>query len=313
MKNTYNILSLDGGGLRGLITAVLLERLEASRPGFLASVDLVAGTSTGGILALALAKGLPPSTLATIYLGQGETIFNRPLSRRLGSLLGVARAKYDNDGLAGVLKRFFGDTRLYHLDKRVAVTAFDLDDEANLGRTWRPKVFHNYPGEGTDRDELALDVALRTSAAPTYFPSVDGYVDGGVFANNPSMVALAQAFDARYFGDGAVRNLANVRLLSVGTGANLKHLAGARLDWGIAEWAAPLLSVLMDGVADVADFQCRQLLGNQYHRLQLDFPEEINIPMDSVADLGNMLQLAQAATIRDTLRWIGSSGWGDSR
>ena len=303
MKKTYNILSLDGGGLRGVITAVLLERIEAASPGFLASVDLVAGTSTGGILALALARGLPPYKIVRMYLDQGAAIFSRPLSRRLVSLLGVARAKYDNDGLARVLEEVFGDARLADLGKRVAVTAFDLDDEAKEGRTWRPKVFHNYPGEDGDGAELARDVALRTSAAPTYFPSSGGYVDGGVFANNPSVVALAQALDARYFA-GSVRYLTDIRLLSVGTGDNLKHLAGARLDWGLSEWARPLLDVLMDGVSEVADFQCRQLLKDNYCRLQVDFPEGTEIPMDSVDDLGKMLQLAQVAPVSDATRWV---------
>jgi len=312
MRNTYNILSLDGGGLRGLITAVLIERLEAARPGFLASVDLFAGTSTGGILALALAQGLPPYAIVKMYLDEGGAIFSRPFSRKVGGLFGVTEAKYDDDGLARALQGVFGDARLRDLGKRVAITAFDLDDEAVSGRTWRPKIFHNYPGRGTDGDERATSVALRTSAAPTYFPSVDGYVDGGVFANNPSVVALAQALDSRYFQENT-RELSRIRLLSVGTGANLKHVEGKRLDWGFARWAPPLIDVLMDGVSEVADFQCRQLLRDRYCRLQVDFSEGTEIPMDGVADLGKMLQLAQAAPIDAVDQWLVASDWRGER
>ena len=310
MRNTYNILSLDGGGLRGLITAVLIERLEAARPGFLAGVDLFAGTSTGGILALALAQGLPPYAIVKMYLDEGDVIFNRSFSRKIGSLFGVTEAKYDDDGLARALQDVFGDARLRDLGKKVAITAFDLDDEAVIDRTWRPKIFHNYPGEGTDGDEYATSVALRTSAAPTYFPSVDGYVDGGVFANNPSMVALVQALDSRYF-QGSPRELSSIRILSVGTGANLKYVEGARLDWGFAKWAPPLIDVLMDGVSEVADFQCRQLLRDRYCRLQVDLPEGTVIPMDSVADLRKMLSLAQTAPIDTADQWLVASGWRD--
>jgi patatin-like phospholipase/acyl hydrolase len=298
-SKTYNILSLDGGGLRGIITAVFLERLESAVPGFLAGVNLVAGTSTGGILALALAMGLPPRAIVKMYSDHGAEIFNRPFWRRVGSAFNLVRAKYDDAALAHVLGEVFGDTRLYHLDKKVAITAFDLSDE--LKTSWSPKIFHNFPGHDSDGDETALDVALRTSAAPTYFPTVDGYVDGGVFANNPSVVALAQSLDRRHPG---ASDIDQVRLLSVGTGTNRHHVEGRRLDWGITEWARPLLDILMDGVSEVADFQCKQVLGDSYHRLQLDFPQGTKIPMDSVADLGMMLQLAQSAPLNETVAWL---------
>jgi len=308
-QNTYNILSLDGGGLRGLITAVLLDRLEYTRPGFLGSLDLIVGTSTGGILALALAKGLPPYAIMKMYMNNGGVIFNRSVWRKMGGALGLTRAKYDNDGLRSVLTDVFGNGKLAELTKKVAVTAFRLDNGSKDQRTWSPKVFHNFPGTDSDGDERALDVALYTSAAPTYFPSVGGYVDGGVFANNPSLVGLAQALDARHPGGP----IDKIRLLSVGTGENLSHLEGDRLDWGIAEWAAPLLNILFDGVSEVADFQCRQILRDNYHRLQLSFPPGTSIPMDSVDDLGNMLCKAQAVPIVDTVRWLADCGWcGDT-
>ena len=301
---TYNILSLDGGGLRGLITATLLERLEDSTPGFLRNIDLVVGTSTGGILALALAKGLTPYSTMRMYIDHGAEIFHRSLGRKVSGLLGLTRAKYDNKNLAKVLSDVFGKDKLKDLKKRVAVTSFKLDDRGSLRPpSWNPKIYHNYPGSDSDGEELALDVAMRTAAAPTFFPTTDGYVDGGTVANNPSMVALAQALDLRsQLGPG--RELSSIRLLSVGTGVNTCRIPGERLDWGLAQWARPLLDILLDGVSEIADFQCRQILREKYFRLQVELPEGQDVPMDSVKDLPLMLQLGQQAPVRTTAEWL---------
>ena len=306
---SYNILSLDGGGLRGLITAALLERLEASTPGFLQHIDLVVGTSTGGILALTLAKGLAPYETMRLYIDHGAEIFHRSLRRKVGGLFGLARAKYDNDGLKKVLSDVFGKDRLKNLKKKVAITSFKLADRGNIHPpTWNPKIFHNFPGEDSDGEEFTVDVAMRTSAAPTYFPTTDGFVDGGTVANNPSMVALAQALDPRsQLGPG--RELASIRLLSVGTGVNAQYVTGERLDWGLGQWARPLLDILLDGVSEIADFQCKQILREKYFRLQVELPEGREIPMDGVGDMNLMLQLGQQASIRPAAMWLRASGW----
>ncbi|HRE25738.1 MAG TPA: hypothetical protein PK954_03810, partial [Anaerolineales bacterium] len=119
----------------------------------------------------------------------------------------------------------------------------------------------NFPNEDTDARELAVDVALRTSAAPTYFPIVDGFVDGGVIANNPSMCALAQALDPKR---GAGQALADVRILSLGTGQNQEFIETDDTDWGLAQWMPHLVGVMIDGAMDLANYQCRQILGEHY-------------------------------------------------
>jgi len=294
-KPTYNILALDGGGLRGLLTSVILDRLGYTCPGFLPAVDLFAGTSTGGILALALARGLPPYEVTRMYLNHGAEIFARSPWRRLKSLLGLSRAKYDDANLRRVLGNVLGPVRLGELPKKVVVAAFDLDDEDAdpERRTWRPKIFHNFPGEDSDGTELALDAALATSAAPTYFPSSAGYVDGGVYANNPSLVALCQALDGRNH-EGDRPKLEDVRLLSVGTGESRSHVEGD-VDWGVAEWAPKLVDLLTDGVSGVADYQCRQLLGDHYCRVQVKLGH--HVPMDDPSRLGELLLDAQGVDL----------------
>lgn len=302
----YRILSLDGGGLRGLITAILLQRIEQATPGFLASVDLFVGTSTGGILALALAAGRSPQEIIDLYEQRGAMIFKDSLWDNIHDLGKTIGADYDNKDLKKGLQDVFGAKKLSQLGRKVAVPAFDLDNEAPSAaeRSWSPKIFHNFTGSDSDGARLAADVALYTSSAPTYFPSADGYVDGGVFANNPSMVGVVQAMDTRN-QPGERAELSDIRLFSVGTGVTPTFIKGARLDWGYAQWAKPLINLLMDGVSEVADFQCKQILGvDHYRRLQVVFGPNERVEMDDVKKLPRMREIAEAADITATATWV---------
>lgn len=218
----FRILSLDGGGIRGIITAIILQRLSAenSLSGWLDSVDLIAGTSTGGLLALGLAQGIDLQIIRDLYEKKGSEIFDDSWIDNLVDLGQILGAQYDNQNLERELKAIFGQMTLAQLRKKVLITSFDMDNESAdpKQRCWKPKLFHNFPGTDSDGAELAYKVGLYTSAAPTYFPTVDGYVDGGVFANNPSMCALAQTQDIR---SGDRPALSDVVLLSLGTGTSL--------------------------------------------------------------------------------------------
>ena len=302
----YRILSLDGGGLRGLITARLLDRLN-SHPeiaGWLDSVDLFVGTSTGGILALALAAGKSPDDICTLYKSRGRKIFDDSIWDNIRDLGKIIGADYSTKNLRRELLKIFGGRKLKDFGKKVAIPAFDLDNEASPGkRTWKPKIFHNFKGPDSDGDALAANVALYTSAAPTYFPSVDGYIDGGVYANNPSIVALAQAISKK--NQPAERaSLDEVVMLSIGTGVSLTYIKGKSLDWGYAQWIKPLISVLMEGVAGISDYQARQLLDDRYHRLQIVFGPGETIPLDAVDKLDRMDQIASGCKLDGTVKWI---------
>lgn len=313
----YRILSLDGGGIRGLVTVILLQRLLKS-PGLgqlLEKVDLIAGTSTGGLLALGIAHGLDLDTIRRLYVNRGPVIFDDSWLDNVVDLGKLRGADYDVAPLRRELRKLLGNTRLGQLRKRVLITAFDLDNEDPdpAQRTWKPKLFHNFPGPGSDRSQLAADVGLYTAAAPTYFPSVDGYIDGGVYAGNPAMCALAQSQDARYEPTPA---LADVRLLSLGTGTSLQYIKGNRHDWGYAQWVKPLISLMLDGTAGIADYHCRQMLDDRYHRLAPVFPAGKTVSMDSVKDIDYMIEFAETAPlrasalhrepgpVRDTAKWV---------
>ena len=302
----YRILSIDGGGIRGIVTTVLMQRLAATPglEGFLDSVDLIAGTSTGGLLALGVARGLALDEIRDLYVVDGPDIFDDSWLDDLLDLGKLRGADYKTAPMRRVLKRVLGETTtLGQLRKRVLVTAFDLDNENPdaLKRTWKPKLFHNFPGAGNDRDQLAYKVGTYTAAAPTYFPSVDGYVDGGVYANNPAMCALAQTQDTRYTPTPSIDE---VILLSLGTGTSLFYIRGKSLDWGYVQWIKPLINLMLDGIAGIADYQCSQMLRDRYHRLAPAFPPEVSVPMDAVAKIPYMIQFAEELDLRPTVDWM---------
>jgi len=218
-------------------------------------------------------------------------------------------AAYDNRNLRRELKKVFGGTRLGELHHHVLIPSFDLDNEAGdeAARSWKPKLFHNFAGRGSDREELAWKVALYTSAAPTYFPSVDGYVDGGVYASNPSMCALAQSLDRRYMAPPP--SIGDLRLLSLGTGQAVHHIRKKTLDWGYTQWARLLMPLMYDGVTGIADYQCRQILGPAYHRLTPTLPAGKTFPLDGVDRLPELVAIAAAIDLGPVTTWLESQGW----
>ena len=304
----YRILSLDGGGIRGVITAIILQRLNAEPGlnGWLNSVDLLAGTSTGGLLALGLAHGLSPEFMRSVYETKGAEIFDDSWLDDLVDIGKITGADYDIKNLEREVKKIFGKTTLAQLKRRILITAFDLDNESHnkASRTWKPKLFHNFPGHDTDGSELAFKVGLYTSAAPTYFPSVDGYIDGGVYATNPSMCALAQSQDSDFKKRPL---LSDVVLLSLGTGTCLLYIEGKELDWGYAQWAKQLVTLMLDGTSGIADYQCNQILGDKYHRMAPVFPPDVSIPMDAVDRIPYMVEFAEShkhVDLTATIKWL---------
>ena len=297
----FRILSLDGGGIRGVLTAALLERLEQSNPGFLSRVDLFAGTSTGGILALALASGMSPAEARNLYERLGANVFSDSLWDNIMDIGQVRGAQYSNRTLKEELTNQFGSMTLGELPQKVIISSFDLDNEATgLGkvRSWKPKYFHNFPGDDSDGHERVTDVALYTSAAPTYFPVYQGYVDGGVVSNNPSMCAIAQALEP----NTGKSKLRDVRVLSVGTGVNPRYLPAQDEDWGFVQWAPHLVSLILEGSMGLVDYQCRQLLGAQYIRVNPVLP--LQIGLDGVDQIDLMKSLASQFDLSDATAWL---------
>jgi patatin-like phospholipase/acyl hydrolase len=253
------LLAIDGGGIRGLIPALVLAEIERRTGRRIATlVDLIAGTSTGGIIACALAKPdpLPGAEIAEIYLREGPRIFDRSLLKTITSAGGYLDERYDSAGLVAALRRALGDARLGDATVPILITAYDIERRrATLLRS------------ATDGAVTMVDAAHATSAAPTYFEPIRvagrALVDGGVFAVNPAMFAYAE-----------VAETGLDVLVSLGTGEHTRALA---LDdvrgWGRLEWATPILDVVFDGSADAVDAQLSRLAGDRYVRLQIRLDE----------------------------------------
>jgi patatin-like phospholipase/acyl hydrolase len=296
---TYHILSLDGGGVRGVLTSRLLARLEAARPGFLAGIDLFAGTSTGGILALGLAAGRAPEDCSQLYESAGPRVFEDSWLDNLKDLGMLIGAQYSNVNLKQVLTEQMGEMTLADLRRRVLIASFDLDNEGGPPpRMWKAKFFHNFPGPSSDGHEKVVDVAIRSSAAPGFFPIYQGYIDGGISANNPAMCAVAKAINPVSGG----QRLDDIVLLSVGTGLLPTYIPEKDADWGLAQWAGYFLGLVMDGNNGLPDYQCQQLLGERYYRLNPVLPRPIRL--DNLAEAPVLRAMADEADLSGVVAWL---------
>ena len=295
----YRILSIDGGGVRGLYASVLLKRIAEKVPGFLQKVVLFAGTSSGSFMAMGLAQDIQPSEIVSFFQKHAETIFQKPPLGNLQSLWGWITARYVQRGRQDALREIFGDRKIGDLKKYVLIPSFDLDNQGKKGhvRQWKPKFYHNFPGSESDGEERIVDIAMRSSAAPTYFPLYQGFMDGGVVANNPSMAALAQALDAETGG----QVLQDIRLLSIGTGFVAQY-EETHLNWGKIRWGLKSTYLLFDGMLGVANYQCSRLLGEHYHRLAPVLREAISL--DARHCTAELIAQAEAADIGETVSWI---------
>jgi predicted acylesterase/phospholipase RssA len=270
------VLAIDGGGIRGLIPALVLAEIEHRTGRAAASLfDLVAGTSTGAIIgcALTLPEPMPAARIAELYEQEGPRIFDRALIKEITSLGGLVDERYDASGLVETLRRHLGDTRLAQATIPLLVTTYDLEARSALVLT-------------RDDDMTMVDAAHASSAAPTYFePAVVGgrtLVDGGVFATNPAMLAYAEMH-----GELDV-------LASLGTGEHTRPLPFATVkDWGRLEWARPILDVVFDGNADAVDRELSALIDSRYVRLQTVLGEASDALDD--ASPGNLAALRREA------------------
>lgn len=272
----FRILSIDGGGIRGIFPAAVLAGLEERYLGGRSVADyfdIITGTSTGGIIALGLAAGLTAADLCQLYIERGNEIFpphGRGLVGRLGRRLSAWRRlllySYDQDALAEVLKERLGGLKLGSARARLCIPSF----EGVHGEVYIFKTPH-HPDFRRDLHEPMLKVALATSAAPTYFrPLQDAgynFVDGGVWANNPIMIALTEALTSFT----VTRN--QIRILSLGCGDSPYSVTGRKISRGGMWHWRDILNGVMRLQSQSALGQAGLLIGPE-HLVRMDLPKE---------------------------------------
>ncbi len=271
------VLSIDGGGLRGIFAAATLAAWEEDFDTPIADhFDLIVGTSTGGVIALALGLGMSPAEILSIYVDHRDRIF--PLTRRIrrGSWHRLRRPRYSAIALRSVLRKSFGDQTLGDSGVRLAIPSYDLAaDHVHLFRT------PHHPDLRRDWRVPVVDVALATTAAPTFLPAHpwEGHrlIDGGVWAHNPALVGVAECFD-RLGGERG-----RIRLLSIGTTSEIRNRRSSLDSGGLLTWHSDGLDVMLRGQSLAATNHAQLILGrHNLLRVDVSTPEGIHT-LDQVA------------------------------
>lgn len=265
------ILAIDGGGIRGIIAATFLVEIERLAGVPLAQVfDLIAGTSTGGIIASGLGIGMTAQSLLDLYIQRGGEIFADSLWRDIKTLDGTAGARYSPANLDAILKQTLGDKTLNDcLTKVMCPTyAFEMPQAGGGGL---PGTY--FWKSWTGPNAYLRDVARCTSAAETYFPQyrftllngTEGFfADGGTFAGSPGVCARTEA-QRLWPGEECL-------VVAIGTGTNVTPLPYADYkDAGLIDIALVIPGIFLDGSCDITDYALRYYPGTDYRRF--DVPE----------------------------------------
>jgi patatin-like phospholipase/acyl hydrolase len=290
MAQKFKILSIDGGGLRGIIPIIVLQELERRMGGkrIHEMFDMVAGTSTGGLIACAVTLSDDGKTakfdlneVLSIYTVRGKEIF--PIKSGIEKFLNTARAlkrpEFSADGIDQVLRDILDHKRIMNCLKPIFITAYDIFNNEAILFTSTDAAF-----DPTRNAEL-YDVCRATSAGPTYLPAYECnyggqkrvFVDGGIFMNNPCVGAIVEAIK---FGGAApyktAHKLEDVCVLSLGTGHYTTDNSKMNVtNWGELDWAKPISDVMMQGVNQTTSYEAEKILEpGQFLRIKLDISTE---------------------------------------
>lgn len=289
--NTFHILALDGGGTRGIYTAQLLAKIEqAFGTSIKTCFDLIAGTSTGAIIAGAAVSDIPMADIVNLFETETPYIFRRRWYR-----IPLFLSKYPSEQLAQILAKHIPATSLREIETPLMITSSEIaKSEVHIFRSNYSS--HDSEVAPTDKDVNLRDAILASCAAPTFFApkSVDNFLlaDGGLWANNPSTVAFTEALSV--FGKEAQE----IRMLSVGTGHSVNMYRNRR-GWGfITGWGgAKLTSYVMTLQSQASARTAKLLLKENYLRIN---PEISFWELDTLTQLNNLKSLAD----RDFERYV---------
>lgn len=290
-KRPFRILSIDGGGIRGIVPAHIIERI-VEKFGIHPSkhFQMIAGTSTGSIIAAALACEVNPKKIVELYKTCGKKIFKRRstwLPAIPSWLRSSVHSVYVNDELEVLLKEIFGDKKLGELSLPLLLPAADIGN-GNV-HVFKSGYSHDFT---RDHDVLIRSAVIASCSAPTYFDPlrVDHYAlsDGGLWANNPGLAATIEAMK-RFNIDRS-----DLRILSLGTGHQKNYYGlkprkqwGLATGWGIKEFIGFLLSLQSQSAQNYL-----RLLLTPSQILRLDFESDRPLPLDDCSMIDDLLSIA---------------------
>ena len=298
----FRILSLDGGGIMGAFAASALATFERATGKTIADhVDLITGTSTGGIIAIGLAMGASAEEIKRFYETEGPKIFPQRsgLQAWLGRVRNVFRPKFSNQALRAAIQDVVGDRPLSEARTRLVIPSYDV----NTGKVYLFKTPH-HPWYTHHADLPAVDAALATSAAPTYFPahSIPGrgtFIDGGLWANCPAMVGLVEALD--FLEQPPER----VRMLSLSTTSYPFRLDNPDQLRGLGGWMPKIIDTFMFGQAQSAVNMAACLLRRGlFHRIDYLVPPK-TFRMDNAAATRQLIAMGrQIAELNENMNVV---------
>ncbi|GAA0069048.1 patatin-like phospholipase family protein [Clostridium sardiniense] len=295
----FRIVSFDGGGIRGALSARIFKRLCDRYPDILNKTDLYAGVSTGSLIALLLASGKDGDDVDNLYSYDNIKNIFTP------NHLNIFRPKYSNKRLKNTINSVFDENyKLKDLNKYVFIPSFNLLGLDSKG--WEPVFFNNISKDSSLSNYSVIDVALSSSAAPTYFPSHNGFIDGAVVTNMPTATALIQILKLYK----SKLDFSDFRILSIGTGITPCSIKRNTSKWGIAQWAynpflkakKPLVSILLNDTIPLEDMYCTELLKNNFFRINPILDNEIE--MDDYKKVNEMKKLASSLDLTKAYKYI---------
>lgn len=313
-KRPFFIVSLDGGGVRGALQTEILGRLFEMYPTLEQRVDMYAGSSVGAFLAAGLATRCYEQAQQCCTEQQFAQIFKQTWCHEAASADGWYEAQYETAPVAQFCDNFFAQKTFADTNKHLLVTSFRVeetsDDESNLDslcahyfpqNRWQPVIYHNL--DSNNKQQLCTRIAdalMQSSAAPAYFPVHKKCVDGGLLANNPSMLAVAYAM--RF---GLVQSLDDIFLLSLGTGKAPHTLSsyGENANLGRGEWLPQITDLLMQSNSECAVIECASLLGKErFCRVQPVLQQPI--ALDDYRKVALLKKIAKDVDLSEAQQWI---------
>ena len=277
MSKFFRILSIDGGGIRGMLPAMIIAELEkrlrqatGKADSYISDYfDLIAGTSTGGILACYYlynnnGSRLDAAKAVDMYEKHGATIFKKRLLR---FFIRFFDALYPSKGIDTILKETLGETKLSESPCNSAVMAYDISERKAVIFT------RDSAKKEPARDYRLRDIARATSAAPTYFRvakaeamnGVPSYlIDGGIYANDPTICAIIEAKKTSYGEKGEYPQIKEMFVVSISTGKVVKpYKYESAKGWGVIRWAIPVIDMLQSSSAEVVSYQVDKLFDSE--------------------------------------------------